>query len=81
MSNAVWNWTADLDTEREGELQELRGTVEELRATIARLQSETNRSRKREAEVREALAELATCGMRRRRRLIASLRARKLIAA
>jgi len=79
MSNAVWNWTADLDSEREGELQELRGTVEELNATVARLQSEVDRSRRREGEVREALTELATAGMRRRRRLVASLRARKLL--
>jgi hypothetical protein len=79
MSNAVWNWTADLDTE--GELQELRGTVEELNATIAHLQSDVDRSRRRERELREALAELASCGMRRRRKLIAALRARKLIDA
>jgi len=77
MSNAVWNWTADLDTE--GELQELRGTVEELNATIARLQSDVDRSRRRENEVREALTELAKAGLRRRRRLLAALRARKLI--
>jgi len=79
MSNAVWNWTADLDSEREGELQELRGTVEGLNATIARLQSDVDRSRRRENEVREALTELAKAGLRRRRRLIAALRARKLI--
>jgi prefoldin subunit 5 len=79
MPNAVWNWTADLDTEREGELQELRGTVEELRASVALLDGELGRARRREREVREALAELAACRMRRRRRLIAALRARKLL--
>lgn len=77
MSNAVWNWTADLDTE--AELQELRGTVEELRTAMTVLQADLDRSRRRERDVRKALAELAGCGIRGRKRLIASLRSRKLL--
>ena len=74
-----WDWTAELDDGREAELQALRATADELRAKVGGLERELVKASKREHELREALTRLAGLRGRKRRRHIASLRARKLV--
>jgi hypothetical protein len=73
------DWTADLDDGREAELQALRATTNELREKVGRLEHELRRAGRTERELRDAVGVLARRGWRRRRRLVASLRTRKLI--
>jgi predicted nucleic acid-binding Zn-ribbon protein len=74
-----WDWNAELDDGREAELQALRATADELRTKVGALERELSKASKREHELREALIGLAGKRGRKRRRHVASLRARKLL--
>jgi len=79
-SEPAWDWSAEWDGERERQVAELETALSDLGAKVAAVQGQLERTRSRERELSEALTELARTPLRRRRRLIAALRARGLLS-
>jgi hypothetical protein len=78
-SETAWDWSAEWDGEHERQVAELEAAVADLGTKVAGLQGQLERTRIRERELRKALADLASAGFSRRRKVVARLRGHGLI--
>jgi hypothetical protein len=75
-----WDWSAGISDGELTELEELRTSSAELERQLADCRESTRQARAREHELRGALEELAGAGFWGRRKVIAQLVERRLLA-
>jgi hypothetical protein len=75
-----WDWSAGISDGELSELEELRSSSAELERQLGDCREASRQARAREHELRGALEELAAAGPWRRRKVVAALVERRLLA-
>jgi small-conductance mechanosensitive channel len=78
-THQAWDWGVELRDEERAELELLRATVAQLRTKLDQSQEALRSCERRHQEASDALRELAGARLRRRRRVLTSLRERRLL--